>query len=79
MDECGQPGASFLQKITRSKFHLCYYENSEGLGLDPNKIPNRNNEENWPKLRQIFTEIFSTKTREEWCKIFDGTDACVGR
>ena len=28
-------------------------------------------------MRERFTEIFSTKTRQEWCEIFDGTDACV--
>jgi alpha-methylacyl-CoA racemase len=28
-------------------------------------------------LRKRFTEIFATRTREEWSAIFDGTDACV--
>ena len=28
-------------------------------------------------LKQKFTEIFKSKTRAEWCKIFDNTDACV--
>lgn len=27
--------------------------------------------------KQKFSKIFLTKTQEEWCKIFDGLDACV--
>jgi len=30
----------------------------------------------WPALRQKLTEVFKTKTREEWCKIMEGTDVC---
>src|SRR6202048_740685 len=30
----------------------------------------------WPTLRQKLVEIFKTKTREEWCKIMEGTDVC---
>ena len=31
----------------------------------------------WAEMRKAFTDKFLTKTRDEWCKIFDGTDACV--
>jgi len=30
----------------------------------------------WPTLRQKLADIFKTKTREEWCKIMEGTDVC---
>lgn len=30
----------------------------------------------WDELRRAFEETFRTKTREEWERIFDGTDAC---
>jgi alpha-methylacyl-CoA racemase len=30
----------------------------------------------WPTLRQELAEVFKTKTREEWCKIMEGTDVC---
>lgn len=33
------------------------------------------NDFEWKK--KILKAVFKTKTREEWCKIFDGTDACV--
>jgi alpha-methylacyl-CoA racemase len=30
----------------------------------------------WPSLRQRLVDVFKTKTREEWCKIMEGTDVC---
>jgi alpha-methylacyl-CoA racemase len=30
-----------------------------------------------PEIRRRFTEIFASRTREEWSALFDGTDACV--
>lgn len=30
----------------------------------------------WPALRRKLTEIFRTKTRDEWCAIMEGTDVC---
>jgi alpha-methylacyl-CoA racemase len=31
----------------------------------------------WPKLKQQIAAIIATKTRAEWCAVFDGSDACV--
>lgn len=31
----------------------------------------------WPEMKKKFADVFAKKTRAEWCKIFDGTDACV--
>ena len=30
----------------------------------------------WPALKEKLTEVFKSKTREEWCKIMEGTDIC---
>ena len=30
----------------------------------------------WPELKGKFAEIFKTKTRDEWCELLEGTDAC---
>ena len=30
----------------------------------------------WPRLKRGFAEIFMTKTRDEWCEVLEGTDAC---
>jgi alpha-methylacyl-CoA racemase len=30
----------------------------------------------WPMLRQKLADVFKTKTRDEWCRIMEGTDVC---
>jgi alpha-methylacyl-CoA racemase len=30
----------------------------------------------WPNLKQRLAEVFKTKTRDEWCRIMEGTDVC---
>jgi alpha-methylacyl-CoA racemase len=30
----------------------------------------------WPELKRKLAEIFKRKSREEWCKIMEGTDIC---
>jgi alpha-methylacyl-CoA racemase len=48
-----------------------------GLGLEGEDLPGQHEQDRWPELRARFTEVFKTRTRAEWTKIFDGTDACV--
>lgn len=49
----------------------------KGLGLgDQNWEKRRLDREVWPEMRRHFEEIFRSKTRSEWEKVFDGTDAC---
>ncbi len=31
----------------------------------------------WPALREKLAAIFVTRTRDEWCALLEGTDACV--
>ena len=31
----------------------------------------------WPALKERLAGIFAAKTRQEWCAIFEGSDACV--
>jgi alpha-methylacyl-CoA racemase len=45
------------------------------LGLDPAEYPHFDKTK-WPELKQRFAEIFATKTRDEWCELLEGTDAC---
>jgi len=44
-----------------------------GLPLDPAAQMDR---DTWPKQRELFTELFLTKTRDEWNGILGGSDAC---
>jgi alpha-methylacyl-CoA racemase len=30
----------------------------------------------WDEQKERFTELIKTRTREEWCEILEGTDAC---
>jgi alpha-methylacyl-CoA racemase len=30
----------------------------------------------WPEMRARFSSAFKSKTRDEWCKVFEGSDAC---
>jgi alpha-methylacyl-CoA racemase len=55
-----------------------YAELIRGLGLegDPS-LPAQMARGDWPTLKARFTEVFKTKTRDEWSAVFDGTDACV--
>ncbi|WP_241248889.1 CaiB/BaiF CoA-transferase family protein [Rhodococcus sp. X156] len=48
-----------------------------GLGLGAGDVADRNDPSSWPALTETFTTIFASRTREEWTKVFDGTDACV--
>lgn len=48
-----------------------------GLGIDPAELPAQYDRDGWPTLRTRFTEVFASRTRDEWAAVFDGTDACV--
>lgn len=52
-----------------------YSQLLNGLGLSEEEVPQfaDNNEE----LKLLFATKFSEKTQQEWCNIFDFTDACV--
>jgi alpha-methylacyl-CoA racemase len=49
----------------------------EGLGLSADEVPSQFDRDSYPQMRKIFTERFAGKNRDEWTKIFAGTDACV--
>ena len=49
-----------------------------GLGITDSELPAQQMDRaTWPSLRERFTQIFRSKTRDEWAAIFDGTDACT--
>src|ERR1700719_3640239 len=49
----------------------------KGLGLTADDVPNQLDRDSFPQMHKIFTEKFAGKTRDEWTKIFAGTDACT--
>jgi alpha-methylacyl-CoA racemase len=54
-----------------------YAEFLSGLGLSGEDLPHQYDATRWPQLKARFAEIIATRTRDEWAKVFDGTDACV--
>jgi alpha-methylacyl-CoA racemase len=53
-----------------------YTELLERLGLDAAALPGQHDRAGWPLLRQRFAERFASRTRDEWCTAFEGSDAC---
>jgi alpha-methylacyl-CoA racemase len=49
----------------------------KGLGLIGEDLPGQLDQAGWPVLRQRFTDVFATRSRDEWVAVFEGTDACV--
>jgi alpha-methylacyl-CoA racemase len=46
-----------------------------GLGLSD--VPVREDPQNWPELRALFSARFKDRTRDEWAAAFAGSEACV--
>lgn len=45
--------------------------------IDDPEFDDQMNRDLWPSLKDKVIAVFKTKTRDEWCRIFNGTDACV--
>lgn len=45
-------------------------------GLSDAEFEAQMDRKSWPALRAKLAQAFKTKTREEWCKIMEGTDVC---
>ncbi len=56
-------------KFYRKLLSLC--------GVDDPVLLSRDDPEAWPALRIKLGEIFQTKSRDEWCALLEGTDACL--
>jgi alpha-methylacyl-CoA racemase len=39
-------------------------------------LPAQNDRARWPEMRQRFAQAFKSRTRHEWCRVFEGADAC---
>jgi alpha-methylacyl-CoA racemase len=45
-------------------------------GLDKEDLPAQHDSSSWATMKQRFAAIFRTKTREEWCRIMEGSEVC---
>jgi len=53
-----------------------YAELLSRLNLRTEDLPGQYERARWPEMREVFARAFRTKTRDEWCAIFEGSDAC---
>lgn len=54
-----------------------YAELVQLAGLPEADRATQNDRGIWPNRAEAYAALFRTKTRDEWVKIFDGSDACV--
>lgn len=47
------------------------------LELDAESLPQQLDRDRWDELRQALAGAFSSRTRDEWTAVFDGTNACA--
>ncbi|GMV31821.1 MAG: CoA transferase [Rhodanobacteraceae bacterium] len=46
-------------------------------GLDSAEFVGQHDETHWPALRGKLAAVIRTRTRDEWCRLLEGSDACV--
>ena len=53
-----------------------YAELLQRIGLDAGDAPHSADRSDWPESKAKLAALFRTRTRDEWCAILEGTDAC---
>ncbi len=56
-----------------AKFHA---ELLRLLEIDAASMPAQRDRSGWARWKDVLTERFRTRTRDEWCRILEGSDAC---
>lgn len=46
------------------------------MGIDPARIGEQRDPAGWARARTLLAAAFRTRTRDEWCKVLEGSDAC---
>lgn len=47
------------------------------LDLEDEELPDQNDRASWPAMKERFAKLFASRTRADWEKVFEGSDACV--
>lgn len=45
-------------------------------GMDGEDLAWQHDRDQWPAMKERFAAVFRTRTRDEWCRIMEGTDVC---
>jgi alpha-methylacyl-CoA racemase len=53
-----------------------YEELLQRLGTSKDASLAQHDRAGWPEMKSRFERIFRSKTRDEWCQVFEGSDAC---
>ena len=53
-----------------------YAELLERIGVDDLELNAQYDKARWPADKERLAEVFRTRTRDEWCELLEGTDAC---
>jgi alpha-methylacyl-CoA racemase len=56
-----------------AKFHA---ELLRRLEIEPSSMPAQRDAAGWAQWKALLTERFRTRTRDDWCAVLEGTDAC---
>jgi len=46
------------------------------MEIDPQEMPAKMEKARWPEAKAKLAQRFKTKTRDEWCRLLEGSDAC---
>ena len=70
--ECADGGWISVAPI-EGKF---YAELLRRLDIDPATMPPQMDRARWPEAQARLAALFKTRTRDQWCALLEGTDAC---
>jgi alpha-methylacyl-CoA racemase len=56
-----------------ARFHA---ELLERMGIDPAQIGAQHDPQTWSRSREVFAQVFRTRSRKAWCELLEGTDVC---
>ena len=54
-----------------------YKKMCELAGLDDAIFKKRDDRKHWPEVKAALAKVFLERSRDDWCALFDGSDACV--
>jgi len=56
--------------------HTFYVNTLTVLGLNPDDFADQHDRSKWPTMKETFTQVFRTRTRDQWVAAFEGTETC---
>lgn len=65
------------QHVAIGSIEAKFYEELMRLsGMKEEKLPPQYDRASWPAMKERFAAVFRTKTRDEWCRIMEGSEIC---